>query len=148
MERLKIYLNWGRVDIRLRGGGWSREGWKMYVSYFKKHSISMLLNKSFLFGPWPLINRPTSRAARKKNWGFRVLAGSNRKHRFAVPVRKCLHSHFFFFLKLVGGAWLPMTKFFCCYILYFVLKLQLIKYPSMQISTEISFSCISLLKCE
>ena len=111
------------------GGGWSREGWKIYVSYFKKHSISMLLNKSFLFGPWPLINRPTSRSARKKNWGFRVLAGSNRKHRFAVPVRKCLHSHDCFFLKLVGGAWLPMTKFLCCYILYFVLKITTDKIP-------------------
>ena len=100
------------------GGGWSREGWKIYVSYFKKHSISMLLNKSFLFGPWPLINRPTSRAARKKNWGFRVLAGSNRKHRFAVPVRKCLHSHDCFFFEIGGWCMASYDKIFL--LLYFI----------------------------
>ena len=35
---------------------------------------------------------------------------------FAVSVEKCLGLHDCFF-KLVGGAWLAMVRFLCCYIL-------------------------------
>ena len=36
---------------------------------------------------------------------------------FAVYAEKCLGLHECF-LKLVGGAWLAMVRFLCCYILF------------------------------
>ena len=53
-------------------------------------------------------------------------------HGFAVPVRKRLHSHECFFLKLVCGTWFAKVSFLSCYILFE--NLQYIKYTSMNIS--------------
>ena len=50
----------------------------------------MFPNKYFYLDHDTLYNRPTSRAARRENWGSESLLGQTGGHIFAVPGRKCL----------------------------------------------------------
>ena len=43
------------------------EGWKIYFSYFKKHSVCIFRISLLYLGHGALNNRPASRAARKEN---------------------------------------------------------------------------------
>ena len=61
-----------------------------------------------LSGHGSLDNRPTSRTVRKKTGGSESLYGQIGNHRFAVLVRKCLHSPDFFYFLFFSNCWMVL----------------------------------------
>lgn len=103
MPKSTLNLEWG-----------SGKSCKIYISYFKKtfnlHASRINL-LHFYFGAFD--NRSTSCAVKQ---GRSTGHQSKLNYRSAFPVRRCLHTHDFFF-RLLEGVLLAMAIFLCCSIL-------------------------------
>ena len=87
---------------------------KKHFLYFKKYSICMFPNKSFVFGPWRSWYQTYQSCGKDGKLMSQIPCRVKQETTVFQFLRGSACTQMIVFFKLMGGVWLAMARFLCC----------------------------------